>query len=200
MSVDRETLVNNEFTIVRKVFTQFLKSFFRHSPQFEWDEDSRESRIVVLDSFSDYSDVNESADRVIVQRQAANVPSMVLNNTVRYDHEKYYHQVVKPYFGSVNLFCESTNDVQVEYIASRIQSVIIMHRAMLEAKGVAIANPRVSEVQDALSGRSFKSLVVNVPTMVVGRTEYELTNELLLQEASLVLGVSPLMQWNVKTE
>lgn len=200
MTVDKGQIVQNAHTLPRVVFKSFLKSFLRHSPDFQYSDELRETRVAVLDSANDLKEVPEAAARIIIQRQAMRGQTVFADSRVKYDGKMFTHSIAKPHLGAVNIYCESRNDVHAEYLATRIESVIIAEEAMLTEQGIMIATPSVSDVQEPLSGTSFYSMVLNVPIMVVGITHVELKDPRMLEDISTAFGVGPLVNIQIETD
>ena len=180
-----QRVVYNDLTWPRVVMVKYLTSFFRHSPYFDWKEDFKKTSIAVLDSRSELSDLNEKSDRVIVLRQAFNGSNIVTDNRTEVNNNMYTHKIVKPRLGYLNIFCESRNDVQSEYIATQIENVLMLHKEELMEKNVLISTPQMSDVKNPVSGTGFFSMVITVPTHVAGRAEFSIDKPQMLNDIEM---------------
>lgn len=178
----------NSLTWVRKAFRVFLTSYFRHSPDFEWDEDLKKTGIAVLDHKSDLSQLTEATARVIIRRMSFPGQTVAITNQVRFNNQMYTHGAVIPKLGMVGIYCESQNNIEAEFIADRVESILLLHREDLLEKSVGVETPRVSEVSEPVSGTGFYSVLVSVPTYTVSEIDFAHKNPQMLGDVAAGVG------------
>lgn len=189
----------------RAVIIRFLQSFFEHSPEFnrenyKYDKDRKKSDIVVVDNHAILSDINESADRVIVQRQTLNAQTIITDNRIRVDNEMFVHGIIKPRLGYLSIYCESQIPAYAEFITSQVEMVILMHKEELAEKNLGIGDIAVSDLRKPISEGKFFSMVLSIPTIVVSEAEFSVTNPQMLNSIELELGVGSAFDIKVKTD
>ena len=199
-----DKIIKNDLTWPRAVLIQFLTSFFKNNPDFnrddyKWDEDRKKTNIVILSNRSDLSDVNESADRIIVERQSFSGQTIITDNRVRVDNEMFIHGIVKPRLGYLNIYCESQNEEFAEYLSTQIEMVLLMHKELLLEWNVGIGDPTLSDVRDQTPGTKFHSLVITIPTIVVSEAEFSVTDPRMINNIEMELGIGSAVNLKVKT-
>lgn len=200
----KEKIVRNDLTWPRAVMIQYLTSFFKHSPDFnredyQWKEDRTKSNIVIISSGSDLSDINESADRVIVHRQSFSGQTIITDNRVERDEEMFIHRIVKPRLGYLNIFCESTHQIQTEFIATQVEMIILMHKELLLEWNLGIGPISLTEVRKPVSGTEFYSLALSVPTIISSEAEFSVTDPRMLNSIEIDFGVGSAIEFSAKT-
>lgn len=200
-----DRVVGNDLTWPRAVLVQFLTSFFKHSKEFnrsnyQWKEDSKKTDIAILSSRSDLSDVKESADRVIIERQTFSGQPIITDNRIKVDNGMFVHSIVKPRLGYLNIYCESQNEIFAEFIATQVEMVILMHKELLLEWNVGVGDPTLSDVRTPVSGINFYSMLISVPTIVSSEAEFEVTNPRMINNIEMEFGIGSAINFEVKTE
>jgi len=195
----RERIISNDFTWPRRVMIQWLRSLFKNSVDFGYSEDSEKTKIVIVESGTDLSKYTENIDRIIVARRNFNSQSIVMDNKFDVINEMYTHSIIKPKLGYIDIFCESINNAVVEYIASIIESSLLMHKNDLLEMNVGIGNPSYSDTKTPYSGSRFISMTVSVPTIIVGVVSYSVENPQMLQEIEIEFGIGNALNLRVES-
>lgn len=199
-----DAALQNPLTWPRAVMIKYLTSYFRHSPEFnrkgyQWNEDAKKTNIVIVDNHSDLSEVNESADRVIVKRGIFNGETISTDNRVKISEGMYTHNIVTPRLGYLNIYCESSKPVYSEYLASKVEMIILMHKELLLEWNLGIGSLGLSEIENPLSGRKFYSMMITVPTIIISETSYSVTNPQMLDNIEIQFGIGSAIDFTVKT-
>ena len=197
-------VLQNPLTWPRAVMIKYLVSYFRHSPEFnregyKWDEDAKKTNIVIVDNHSDLSEVNESADRIIVKRGDFNCETISTDNRVKISKEMYTHNIVTPRLGYLTIYCESSKPVYSEYLASKVEMIILMHKELLLEWNLGIGALGLSEVRLPLSGRKFYSMMITVPTIIISEASYSVTDPQMLDNIEIQFGIGSAIEFTVKT-
>ncbi len=199
-----DKVIKNDLTWPRAVLIQYLTSFFKNSPDFnredyKYREDHTKSDIVILAARADLSEVNESADRVIVERQAFSGQSIITDNRISVNNDLFTHSIVKPRLGFLNIYCESQNEAYAEYIATQVEMVILMHKELLLEWNVGVGEPTLSDVRDPVSGTNFRSIVISVPTIVVSEAEFEIVDPRMISSIEMEFAIGSALNFKAKT-
>ncbi|MFA7709481.1 MAG: hypothetical protein WCY30_00075 [Candidatus Neomarinimicrobiota bacterium] len=181
--------VTNDVTLPARVLISWLKSFFKHDPDFDYNDDESKTKIVVASAGADLGNIKENIDRVIIARRNFESQVFTTDNRVEYNNKMYTYSVIKPKLGYVDIFCESINDVQADYIASKIETALTIHHNTLLEMNVGIGPLSISDVRKPYSGSRFFSIMVAVPTMVVGKTVYTVKDPQMLQNIGIEFGI-----------
>ena len=180
---------DNSITWTRRVILQFLRSFFRHSGDYKYDEDKKKSAIVVVDSKGDLTDLPESTARVIVRRMDMRGETITVTNNIDQNDQMFTHGAFVPKLGLVGIYCEARNPVEAEFIASKIESILILHKDELYEKSVGVGAPSISAVSEPISGTKYFSVLVTVPTNTQSTIRFSYKNPQMLQDIAMDMGI-----------
>ena len=189
----------NDLSWPRRVMIQWLRSFFKHSSDFNYNDDCDKTSIVVLDAGGGVGNYHENIDRVIIKRLNFNNQSIIMDNRIRVDNTKFIYDIVKPRLGYLNIFCESRNEIRSEFIATNVETALLIHKDQLLEMNVGIGDPTLSDVKEPYSGTSFYSMMVSVPTIVIGHASFSVKDPQMLQSIEMEFGVGDNINFNVET-
>ena len=195
----KERKISNELTWPRRVMLQWLRSFFRHHPDFKYREDPKKTEIIVVEGGVDLDQYKENVDRVIVTRRTFNAQNIVTDNRVYVDNDMYTYSIIKPKLGYIDIFCESINQVQCEYIATLIDTSLMMHKEDLLKMNVGISGTTMGDLKQPYSGSNFNSMVVSVPTIVVSNISYSVKDPRMLQQIEIEFGIENSLDFKVES-
>lgn len=183
-------IASNHLTVMRTLMIQWLKSFFENSAN-EWGYSSnlKESKLVVIDYRSEVDDIPEKADRVIVKREPFRGASRFVDNRVSYDGSMYTATAIKPRLGYLTIFCESRNPIMCDYIATRIEDILTLHKDDFNEKGLIVGDPDLSDVALPVSGTGFYSVSVSVPTKINREVGFSVKDPSMLGGLSVSLAI-----------
>jgi hypothetical protein len=200
-----DQIIGSDLVWPRAVMIKYLKSYFLHAPEFnrenyKYDEDMKKTDIAVIDNHTILSDVNESADRVIIQRQAYNEQTIITDNRTWVDNDMFTHSIVKPRLGYLSIYCESQIPAYAEFITSQVEMAILMHKEDLAEQNLGIGALTMSDVRKPVSGTKFFSMRISIPTIVVSEAEFSVTNPQMLNSLEIELGIGSAFDIKVKTD
>ena len=194
-----QRIASNHLTVMRTIMIQWLTSFFKNTAaEWGWNEDPLKSSLVVLDYRSDISGINEKSSRVIVKREPFSGQNKFTDNRTTYDNYLYTSSAVKPRLGYIRIFCESRNEILCDYIATRIEDILTLHKDDLLEKGMVIGEPSLSDINLPISGTGFYSVVVTIPTVINRETSFSVKDPSMLGKLFMELGIANVPQENIE--
>ena len=101
----------------------------------------------------------------------------------------YTHGAFIPKLGIIGIFCESRNNIESEFIADRVESMLLLHKHDLLEKSVGVGAPRISAVKEPISGTGYESVVVHIPTHTVSTVNFSYKDPRMLAGVEMNVGI-----------